>query len=214
MASHLEEEPRFTTLTSENYLDWKIRLRFVLKAKELLGITEEDPPADGTTAAEKATKKAWQLKDAKVKALIVNTVSWQTLSTIRELQTAKQMLNKLDSMHLKKGWAYTYSLRRKLQNLRYQEGGCFITHVCELQGFFAKFKAAGDEFGEYAKLATLLLSLPRSYSGIIRQLETHTDLTFDEAVQHISTEAAVRQMRNNHCNELSENFALKLTCHT
>ncbi|XP_053130645.1 uncharacterized protein LOC128335877 [Hemicordylus capensis] len=91
--------------------------------------------------------------------------------------------------------------------------GTVLLHMWEFWKIsFFHFREAGEQFSESQKLEALFLSMPPSYSSIISQLETHTNLSFEEVVQTLSSEANRRKVLNSRYeSELASNFALKAT---
>jgi len=79
-----------------NYRLWKYQLLNLLEAHGLLDV------ADGMTV--KPTTETdkilmWRQANAKAKAVITNSLDYAQLEFVVELETAKQMLDKLDALH-------------------------------------------------------------------------------------------------------------------
>eukprot|EP00794_Sanderia_malayensis_P011568 gene11568-12763_t len=80
----------------------------------------------------------------------------------------------LSDQFQKKTWANKLALRRRLNNLRLQDGGSVKEHVKAMTEIFNELAVLGAAIEEQDKVVTLLASLPESYDMLVTALE-HND---------------------------------------
>ncbi|CAG7829923.1 unnamed protein product, partial [Allacma fusca] len=82
-------------LDGTNYNCWKLDVQLAIEASELWEVADgsETLPADDTK------KKAWELKDAQARAIIVPSLDQTQKNHIYSCKTAKEMLDKLRNLH-------------------------------------------------------------------------------------------------------------------
>lgn len=64
------------------------------------------------------------------------------------------------------------ALRRKLLGLKLQGDTTLIQHFKNLEDLITELLATGEKLEETEKVSHLLLTLPKSYDGVITEIET------------------------------------------
>ncbi|CAG4987394.1 unnamed protein product [Parnassius apollo] len=79
----------------------------------------------------------------------------------------------------KKGTRSKLFIRRELSDMKFDERKRLMEHFIDMEKLFAQLRDAGSELSEEEKVNYLLLSMPKSYEGIITALETVEELKMD-----------------------------------
>src|ERR1700735_4613303 len=108
-------------LTNNNFTTWKFRVEMVLKARKLWKYVETEA---GATVKEKE-------EEQEALSQIALTVSDGVIGHIRNAKTARQAWLKICSVFEQKGLSSQVFLRRKLINVKFDEGNVG-SHPCML----------------------------------------------------------------------------------
>lgn len=146
----------------------KFRLRFMLfvKKKEWYTVLENSRP---TTDDNKIA--AWDKIDVKVQSTLVNAVSDRILDEIQHETTAKGMVDSLDSVYLRKTLMMRVLAKKRLLNLKIEEGEDAQVFFGRFEKHISALKDAGETISAEEKLSYLLIILPEKYAHIIDVLD-------------------------------------------
>jgi hypothetical protein len=151
-------------LVPTNFSAWKFRVTFVLKDR---GLWEYVDPV----TAEEATRRN---PTGNVQALsqIVLTLSDAQIALVRRETSAARAWTAICNHFEQRGLAQRVHLRRKLFNIKYEEGATMQAHLNSIRDLVDQLEAI--EFGvQDADLAIIVLcSLPSRYDGLVIQLES------------------------------------------
>lgn len=166
------EKYNIAPFAGQNFSTWAFRLRTILKDHEVeSAINIKDYLAEGAGNNVK--------NDARAQALIVATVADTHLEYLRDRKTAYEMFANLEANFKQRSVRSKLFLRRTLSEIKYHEGGSLKDHMVSMEMIFSQLKDAGSEVSEEEKVNYILLSMPKSYEGIITALETVADLKLD-----------------------------------
>lgn len=155
----------------ENYNVWAFRLRSILKEHDVESAIDVE---NYVTQAESNKKN-----DAKAQALIIATVADSHLEYLKDKKSAYEMFKNLEGNFKEKSVRSKLFLRRTLGDMKYNEAEKLKDHIVSMERIFSLLKDAGTEVSEEEKVNYILLSMPKSYDGIITALETVEDLKLD-----------------------------------
>lgn len=142
-----------------DYQCWKKRILKFLEYKKYK--TAAERPKLSTDKAEE-----WIDMDVKATNYIYSTISNKQLEYVADVDTAYEIMVKLDEMYLKESTALQIVRRSNLDNIKlknYQDSNKFFD---EFEKAINELKAAGATVTEQEKLRYMLKALPSTYSHI------------------------------------------------
>lgn len=159
MADHtLRDTMSFEKLNGENFPIWKLKMQAILVEKDLWPIViGEIEPSEGDAA------KIWIKQDNKARALIQLSLSDNLLLQISKFTTSKAMWGALVDLFESKIMANKLYLKRKLMQLKMNEGDSLTNHLSSMQALLDQLAAIGVETNADEAVMTILGSLPPSY---------------------------------------------------
>jgi hypothetical protein len=173
-------------LTATNFTTWKYRLQLILRDRRLWKYVDGSAPApaEGKQLAE------WEDKDQQAHAQIALTVSDSALGHIRNARSAREAWTKICSVFEQKGLAAKVFLRRKLVNLKLEEGQSMLDHINTVRELSDQLNAIGAPVVDGDLAITLLCSLPERYDPLIIALESRDpeEVTFDVVAARLLSE--------------------------
>jgi len=155
-----------------NYRLWKYQLLNLLEAHGLLDV------ADGTTArptTEMDKILVWRQTNAKAKAVITNSLDYTQLEFVVELETAKQMLDKLDALHDTKTEANKVSFLQEFYALRMSPQETVTQFISRVESHVRQLTDAKKTIGDDERIAVMLSGLPSKFNTVITMFKSRTN---------------------------------------
>uniref|UniRef100_A0A1Y1MAC2 Retrovirus-related Pol polyprotein from transposon TNT 1-94-like beta-barrel domain-containing protein n=1 Tax=Photinus pyralis TaxID=7054 RepID=A0A1Y1MAC2_PHOPY len=164
------EESRVVTkrnikpFNGEHYAIWKFRIKSLIAEEDALKVIEGDPP--------EVLPPRWKQLERRAKGYIIEYLSDSMLGLVTEGITAKQILEKLDSLYERKSLATQLSVQKKLLSFKYNEEKRLMDHFREFDEMMVELHSAGGKLEEMSKVAHLLLTLPPCYDPLVTAIQT------------------------------------------
>lgn len=180
-----------TKLNGNNYFNWRYKMEMLLIGKGYWQVIKDDAPVPVTDV--------WTEKDEKTHSLIALSVEDGQIQHIRKCKSAKEAWKNLKEFHEKDTPNSRVAILRKLMTKKLEENGDVVAHVNEMNELFQKLLALGEEFKpEFILSATLIGSLPESYSALATVLESRNEeLTSSVVSSKLIDEYERRKERKN-----------------
>ncbi len=196
-----ENKSMIKKLNGENYFNWRYKMQMMFKGKGLWKVIKDDAP--------EPLNDDWTEKDEKAHSKIALNIEDNQIQHIRTCKSAKEAWEKLKDFHEKDTPNSRVAILKKLMTKKLEENEDAVAHVNEMNELFQKLLALGDEFKpEFILSATLIGSLPESYSALAAILESRNEeLTSSLVCSKIIDEYERRKERN----VIKENAAYKLS---
>ena len=165
-------------LSSKNYSTWKLQCKMALMKDNLWGIVTgtETAPA-GVEAAAK-----FSLRRDRALATIILALDASILYLVGDPTEPKEVWDKLEQQFQKKSWVNKYELRKKLYNLRLNEGDSMENHIKQMTEIFNSLAVIGEVIKEEDRVVHLLASLPDSYDMLVTAFQTNSTVPAMELV--------------------------------
>ena len=157
----------------ERYSIWKFRLRALLSEEEAIKVIDQAAPQD--------PDQQWQRLERLAKSTIIEYLSDTMIGIVTEEATARNIIEKLDSIYERKSLATQLAVQKKLLSLKYKSDVPLTKHFLIFDELMIELLAAGGNLTEMSKTAHLLLTLPSSYDGIVTAIHTLSDDTLSLA---------------------------------
>ena len=193
MSVSIKEDPLRVPILKADGSNWIMywhKIELVVKSRELLGYLNgkmnqsidlsigKDAKWTPTAAKQKALdaypeKEAkWQKENAWVQALISGSSADSLCMRTRREETAHGVWNVYMKAFEQRSQLFAQDLRRKLQELRYNEKGNLREHFDKLHTIREELAVLGDDVNEKEFANTIMLSLPTSYDSIVMIIST------------------------------------------
>ena len=181
-------------LNNENYQLWKFKIEMLLIKEDLWTVINDDVPTTLTDA--------WTKKDNQARATICLLVEDNQIENIREQKTAKDIWNKLKTIHERDNLTSKLYLLRKLYSIKYKEGTPMQEHITKILEIVSKLRAVKEEIKDTHIGALILCSLPNSYESLITALEAwpEKELSLELIKNKVLDEANRRSERKQNQN--------------
>lgn len=148
---------------SEPYDTWRYKFMLLLEMKGCKEAIEcEDKPNSITTVSE------WNKLQTKAKLLFASAVD---VEIIMECETAKQMMDKLDSLYMKRSELRQALIERKLSRLRFNENENPEKFFEIFERLIKDLKNAGATVDRKRKLTLLIITLPESLDHLTETID-------------------------------------------
>lgn len=171
MAGNLFETWQLRQFCGEDFGNWSFRIKSVLKQAQVIKAIEKP---------DFAGKEENAASEAKAQAIIIAGVGNTHLEYLKPHNSAYDMFKSLENNFKSKGARSRLFLRRLLNETKYDERNPLSQHILRLEDYFSQLKDAESEISEDDKINYLLVSMPRSFDGIVTALETQHDLKWDQ----------------------------------
>lgn len=120
--------------------------------------------------------EAWIERDQKTHSLIALCVEDDQIQHIKKCKCAKEAWKNLKEFYEKDSANSRVAILRKLMTKKLEENDDMVAHVKEMNELFQKLLTLGEEFKpEFILSATLIRSLPKSYSALATVLESREE---------------------------------------
>lgn len=170
--SRNEEQNGIPLFDGTNYNNWMFRLTTLLDEKDLLKFIEKSLTVVIATCSDDAAKTQAKLDEKKCKTAIVKSVHDSQLEIIKDKKTAKEMIDALKSVFERKSIASQLLLRKQLLTLRYNASDEIGDFFLTFDKLIRDLKSAGANIEEIDIVCHLLLTMPKSFDGLVTALET------------------------------------------
>lgn len=178
-----ENTKNYFRFNGTNYNDWKYRIDIILEEKELMEYVQEDLDEILFEAPMDESRKHIK-KEKKCKSLLVKHIADDQLEYVKDKTNAKDMYEALRAVFERESIAGQLLLRKKLITMKYDDNGDMTGHILKFDKIVRKLKAVGAKMEKLDLICHLLLTLPKSYEGLVTALETmHPELLNMEFVK-------------------------------
>ena len=120
-------------------------------------------------------RRPFQKRERKALATICLSLGDEQLSLVRTATTAKEAWSKLESHFEVKSLANELFLRKKYFTMSMGVDDSMSKHINKMKELVSQLEAVGASITEDDQVATLLCSLPESYTSLITALESRAD---------------------------------------
>ena len=159
-----------TPLNEKNYATWKIQMKMNLIKEDLFCIVDGTEPPPATTADENVRKK-FAVRRSKALAIIVLAIEPKQLYLLGDPTDPVEVWRKLQDIFQKKSWSNKLRLKKKLYNMKLEDGGDLQSHLKNFMEIYDELAVIGDPIAEEDRVINLLASLPDSFSTLVTALE-------------------------------------------
>lgn len=121
-----------------NFDNWKFRLNSVLKATEVYNVLKE--------IDESRKNEEWFKKNNKARNIIVQSVADSHLEYIKDIESAAEMLKKLEMVFTKAGNCSKFLLIKELIGLKYNSQDDLQKHFSKYDKIFRELKKSRNSF--------------------------------------------------------------------
>lgn len=163
-----------------NFSNWKFRVKTLLEEKNLekfltssLDTLLKDVPV-GVNDEVKNEKIRDTLKcdEKKCKSILVQCIGDSQLEYIKDKQFAKDIYDALIGVFERKSVAGQLLLRKQLLTMRYKDGDDINEYFLQFDHTVRELKSIGATLEELDVVCHLILTLPKSFDGLVTALET------------------------------------------
>ncbi|KAF2350150.1 Zinc finger CCHC-type [Trinorchestia longiramus] len=167
-------------LNERNYPTWKIHMRMCLVNDKLWDIVQGTETISST--ADEAARRKFESRRDLALATIVLGVDQSQLYLLGDPTDPVEVWRKLQNTFQKKSWANKFRLKKKLFNMKLENGQNLQDHIKVFVELFEELAIIGDAMEEEERVIILLSSLPERFSTLITALEAHEKIPAWEVV--------------------------------
>lgn len=154
-----------------NFSNWKYRVGILLDEKNLRKYIDEDL-SNILTSVNAADRDKIKLEEKKCVSILVQTMQDSQLEYIKDKQYAKAMFDALNTIFERKSISSQLLLRKQLLSMKYHESESIVDYFLHFDTKIRELKSTGAKLEEIDIVVHLLLTLPKSYDGLVTALET------------------------------------------
>lgn len=152
-----------TKFNGTNYQGWKFQLNSLLTAYGIREVVSgEKPRPQG--AGQEAILKTWLKENARAMFLISSSMEYEQLEALLVCNTAKEMWDKLSSIHEQRSASNKLMLTQKFHEYRMCSGDSVTQHIAKVQNMASKLVDVGEQVSEIMIIAKVLASLSPKYA--------------------------------------------------
>lgn len=154
-----------------NFGNWKYRIGIVLDERGLRKYIEEE--LSSILSGEEAEHRdKIRMEEKKCISILVQTIHDNQLEYVKDKVTAKEMFDTLSGIFERKSIASQLVLRKQLLSMKYNENDNIIDHFLEFDTKMRQLRSTGAKLEDSDVVVHLLLTLPKSYDGLVMAVET------------------------------------------
>src|SRR4051794_39537055 len=195
-------------LNATNYHQWKFRIKLVLMKEGLWKLVDgkrKEPISGKSDNTEEIMK--WEADNESAFATLCLAISDSQMIHVRDCETAPDVWRKLKKVYEEKGVARELYLRRKMSNLKMEEGTTMQDHINELMDIVDRLAGVGEVLTDRSIAMSLLDSLPRTYDMLKVSLGNTPDIITADLVKTRALQEEA-QLNEESRKETGENAAL------
>lgn len=177
-----------------NFSNWKYRIKILLEEKRLEKFLTDPLDTLLTAAADDAAQDTLKGEEKKCKSILVQCISDSQLEYIKEKEFAKEIYDTLVGVFERKSVAGQLLLRKQLLTMRYKDGDDINEYFLHFDHTVRELKSIGATLEELDIVCHLILTLPKSFDGLVTALETMdaTKLTIEFVKSRLLDECGKR----------------------
>ena len=193
-------------LSETNFHAWKQKIKHLLALKDLSEFIEESSPSDDSDKAN------WKRKDRKAQAIIGLTLSDDILENVRDVESTKDMWQKICDVFERHTLLNKLSARKKFYTALKEENESALQFSNRVRQLASTLKSMKVNVDESEMAMALLNGLPTAYDPLISALDAlhgeKDDLKFDYVKSRVLQEEQRIEKRIGQDNAKSEASAL------
>ncbi|KAF2345039.1 Zinc finger CCHC-type [Trinorchestia longiramus] len=180
MADSNNDKSCMKPLNERNYPTWKIHMRMCLVKDKLWDIVQGTETISSTE--DEAARRKFESRRDLALATIVLGVDQSQLCLLGDPTDPVEVWRKLQNTFQKKSWANKFRLKKKLFNMKLENGQNLQDHLKVFAELFEELAIIGDAMEEEERVIILLSSLPDRFSTLVTALEAHEKIPAWEVV--------------------------------
>lgn len=155
-----------TKFDGTNFQLWKFQMVSLLVAQDIHDVVTgtRPQPAAGTDAS---IVKKWTTANGRAMYLISTAIDYSQLPYLATCTTAKQMWDKLSSIHEQKSATNKLLLLQKFHQYKMAANDSVVTHVAKIQNMAQQLSDLDETQSDSAIMAKVLGSLPSKYNSLV-----------------------------------------------
>lgn len=212
--------PRLKPFDGTNFSNWKYRIKILLEEKCLENyLTSPLSTLLGATSDEKM-RDALKNGEKRCKSILVQYISDSQLEYIKDKELAKEIYDTLIGVFERKSVAGQLLLRKQLLTMRYKDGDDINEYFLQFDHTVRELKSIGATLEDLDIVCHLILTLPKSFDGLVTALETMdpTKLTIEFFKSRLLDECGKRAAGNVRSGKPNDSVAMqadfsKTVCH-
>lgn len=160
----------------QNYHQWKFQIKCALKAKGIYEVAD----GSSTMPAAAGDINKWIKNDSSAMFMLTAAMTYSQITLIENCNSAKEILDKLDSIYLLKSETNKMVLHERFHSYKMDSNDSVAQHIAKVENLAKQIKDAGDTVSNAAIMTKILNTLPVKFRNI-RQAW----LSLDESKQTI-----------------------------
>lgn len=205
----MEGEPaRISKLkNSENWPLWKFQVCILLNSNDAWNVVngqfiKPEPPSGQDAKALQAFNEqiaAWTKADNFAQKIIATTITDQQLLHIMNCGSAKEMWEKLLSVHEQRSDASVHMLQQQWYAMTKDPTDDIATHISKLEDLAHRLRNMGEQIPNSLIITKILMTLPAHYNHFVSAWEsTHVD---ERTLPNLISRLSIEEMRLNSQNK-------------
>ena len=149
-----------TKFDGNNYKQWKFQMKCILRAKGVYNV------ADGTMVKPEqagAHLNAWLKNDAIAMCILTSALELKQITIIENCESAKEILNKLDSVYEQKSEVNKMLVHEKFHAYKMDPNDSIAQHVSKIENLAQQIKDSGEAISDAAIMTKILSTLPQKF---------------------------------------------------
>lgn len=146
-----------------NYLGWKFQITQVFVAYDIYDIVNGGRPRPANS--ESAEGKAWIKDNAKAMFVISSAMEYTQLECLLTCITAKEMWDKLETIHAQKSASNKLLLTQRFHEYRMSATDSVVQHMARVQNMARQLTDLGENVSDITIMAKILASLTAKFSA-------------------------------------------------
>lgn len=152
----------FPQLNSENFNNWKFRVKALLEEKQIEAALEKEI----TDFENETEKNEFKIEDAKAKSILIQCITDKHLDIIKDSGTAKEMLKALEDVFQRKSVFTKLTLKKKLLTIKCGKNEKLEDHFMKFDTLIRELESVGSKVEETDKVCHMLLSSNDDYDAV------------------------------------------------